>query len=117
MTTRLPNVEHAEIPEAKLTGHLLSPDHPRGRSKAAFLARFSFRRDEWSARRDALRTHARSNDVVGRLQTDYGIRYEVDGPLLAPDGRAPFVRVVWFIENGETAPRLVTLVPLKWSRR
>ena len=114
---RLPDFDKAEIPEAKITGYLLNPDHPRGRSKAEFLGRFGFRRDECTMLRDALRAHSRSNDVVAQHQTAYGTRYEVDGPLSAPDGRAPLVRVVWFIENGETLPRLVTLVPLKRPKR
>jgi hypothetical protein len=34
-----------------------------------------------------------------------------DGPLPTPDGRAPIVRGVWFVESQENVPRLVTLVP------
>lgn len=50
-------------------------------------------------------------------QTPYGTNYTVEGPLAAPDGRMPVVRVVWFIEAGDTAPRLVTASPLKGAQK
>ena len=34
----------------------------------------------------------------------------------APDGRAPKVRVVWFIATGERIPVLATAYPLKGAR-
>jgi hypothetical protein len=37
----------------------------------------------------------------------------VEGPLLAPDGRSPNLRAVWFIDNGQDTPRFVTAYPLK----
>ncbi|MEW6299747.1 MAG: DUF6883 domain-containing protein [Thermodesulfobacteriota bacterium] len=33
--------------------------------------------------------------------------------MLYPSGRAPHVRVVWFIDAGEAIPRFVTAYPLK----
>ncbi|HUF46630.1 MAG TPA: hypothetical protein VMM93_02380, partial [Vicinamibacterales bacterium] len=35
----------------------------------------------------------------------------LSGKLIAPDGRTPLVRSVWFIERGEDVPRLVTAFP------
>jgi len=50
-------------------------------------------------------------------ETPLGIRYAVDGIMAAPDGRAPNVRTVWFIETGEEVPRFVTAYPLKRRSR
>jgi hypothetical protein len=61
--------------------------------------------------RDAVIAHATTNDITASYQTRFGTRYEIDGPLPVPDGRAPIVRVVWFVELQENVPRLVTLVP------
>jgi hypothetical protein len=111
--TSLPNREQAVIPPRKITDYLLSRLHPDGAAKAIFFLRFGFTPDAWGVLADALRQHAEENEVVETQQTLYGTLYVVEGPLHAPDGRTPRVRVVWFIGTGETAPRLATAYPLK----
>jgi Domain of unknown function (DUF6883) len=108
---RLPHVDRAVVPEAKIVDYLLSVRHSGGRAKARFLEEFGFSAQDWRVLRDAIIVHATTNDIAESHQTHFGTRYEIDGPLLAPDGRTPVVRVVWFVESQETAPRLVTLVP------
>jgi hypothetical protein len=46
------------------------------------------------------------------VETAYGLRYTVDGPMRAPDGRAPRVRTVWIVEPGDISARLITAHPL-----
>ncbi len=60
--------------------------------------------------------HAAEHDVVEADDTDFGTSYTVDGALRAPDGRMPLVSVIWFIETGEMAPRLVTAYLLKGAK-
>lgn len=109
---RLPNQQKAIIPEAKIRGYLLSTSHPYGPYKAAFFKCFGFSTEYWELMDSALRAHAEQYDVVQVEDTEFGSRYVVEGPLGAPDGRAPTVRVVWFIEKGDDRPRLVTVYPL-----
>lgn len=52
-----------------------------------------------------------SSHPDGRGKAAFFTRYAADGPLPAPDGRAPMVRTVWIVEAG-SAPRLVTAHPL-----
>ena len=108
---RLPYLDRAVVPEAKIVNYLLSARHSGGRAKARFLESFGFSAKDWHALRNALIAHAKANDVVASNQTHFGTRYEIDGPLPTPDGRAPTVRVVWLVESQENVPRLVTLVP------
>jgi len=108
---RLPHSDRAIVPEAKIVNYLLSGRHSGGRAKARFLEGFGFRAKDWHVLRDAIIVHATANDITASQQTRFGTRYEIDGPLQTPDGRAPMVRVVWFVESLENAPRLVTLVP------
>jgi uncharacterized protein DUF6883 len=108
---RLPHLDRAIVPEAKIVNYLLSAEHPSGRAKARFLEGFGFRIRDWRVLRDAIIAHAVGNDITASHQTRFGTKYEIDGPLPTPDGRAPIVRVVWFMESQETAPRLVTLIP------
>jgi hypothetical protein len=44
---KLPNLENAQIPPAKITDYLLSFTHRDGRHKAAFFTRFGFSADNW----------------------------------------------------------------------
>jgi hypothetical protein len=110
---KLPDHEHAVVPERKITAYLLSLTHRDGRSKAAFFLRFGFTVDTWEVLADALRHHAAEHEVTAVEDTPFGISYAVEGQLIAPDGRSPQVRVVWFIQAGERSPRLVTAYPLK----
>lgn len=113
---KLPQCEQVIVPQRKVTEYLLSPAHRTGRNKAAFFTRFGFSAEAWETLSDALRHHALEHDVIATEDTPFGTSYIVEGQLIAPDGRVPQVRVVWFIETGETIPRLVTAYPLKGAR-
>jgi hypothetical protein len=52
------------------------------------------------------------NEVVASDQTPHGIRYAVDGPLVAPTGESLNIRTAWFIDHGTETPRFITAHPL-----
>lgn len=110
---KLPGADAAEVPEAKITGYLLSAVHRDGRHKAAFFQAFGFTADAPDVLAGALRRHAAEREVAAVEESPFGTRYVVEGIMEMPDGRAPSVRSVWFIEAGEEAPRLVTAYPLE----
>lgn len=110
---RLPNWQKATIPESKIVGYLLAPGHPFGRFKAAFFSSFGFSRREPGLLASALARHAGENEVTKLEDSPFGRRYTIEGVLIAPDGRKPMIRCVWFIETGESVPQLVTAYPLK----
>lgn len=114
---KLPNAERAIVPRAKIVDYLLSPVHPAGSSKATFFMRFGFEVGEWEIMADALVGHAHESDVTRTEPSPFGVRYVIEGIIEAPDGRKPFIRTIWFVENGESAPRFVTAYPLKESTR
>lgn len=109
---RLPNAEDAVVPEPKITRYLLSLAHPGGRGKALFFLRFGFSEDTWESLADALVQHALDNEVSSVESRSFGTRYVVEGAMPTPDGRAPRIRSVWFVEGDERAPRFVTAYPL-----
>lgn len=109
---KLPNAENALVEDPKLTGYLLNPKHPHGTHKARYLARFGFTIKDLDAARRALLEHGRCHDVARVSQTGFGPRYAVEGVLKTPDGRNPYVRTVWQMDDGEVAPRLITAYPL-----
>ena len=108
---KLPGAERAIVRREKIVDYLLSSTHPPG--KEGYFARFGWTPEDWRAFATALIGHARENDVTSTRYTDFGAVYTVDGPLPSPDRRAPTVRSVWVIEDGEQSPRLVTAYPLR----
>ncbi len=114
----LPNAEAAVVDRSKVVDYLLNPDHPDGGPKCAFFAAFGFDRGNWRVLASALRDHALRNQVARVAESPYGVRYSVDGPLAAADGRAPNLRTVWIVDTDDEgrpisgAPRLVTAHPI-----
>ena len=109
---KLPNAERAVVPSRKLTHYLLSPNHRDGQHKAAFFRRFGFTAEAWPILASALLDHARTHEVTGIEPTPFGRNYVVEGRLPTADGRAPNVRTIWFIANGEETATLATAYPL-----
>ena len=78
-----------------------------------FFLRFGFTATDWHYLANALLRHARENDVVATERTAHGMRYAVDGKILAPDGTALNVRSACYIRPGSDPPRFVTAHPLR----
>ena len=66
---RLPHLDRAVVPEAKVVNYLLSARHSGGRAKARFLESFGFRAQDWHALRDAVLAHATANDITASHET------------------------------------------------
>ena len=105
-----PNAHSAIIEPEKLSGYLMSETHPQGAPKWRFLQLFGFTADDPGILREALLNHVAANEASVSV-TEYGLKYEVDGPLQTPSRRTPDVRTVWQIDRGQTAPHFVTLRP------
>src|SRR4051794_35127970 len=110
---RLPGAERAFVEPAKITDYLLNPDHPVGGDKAGYLMRFGIRRYAWQVLLAAFLAHARDGYVVGEQRKAFGKHFAVEGPLVTPDGRNPFVRTVWMVRLREDRPRFLTAYPAR----
>jgi hypothetical protein len=85
--------------------------HPDGRTKAEYLGRLGHSQ-EASGRLDVdLREQILSLEAQPGRPSPYGQKYEILGPLTGPNGKNAWVRAIWIVLTGETAPRLVTLIP------
>ena len=71
----LPNVQNAEIPQAKIRGYLLSPTHRDGQHKAEFFTRFGFSVTAWQELAAALRQHAIDHEIAKEEDSPFGKRY------------------------------------------
>lgn len=109
---KLPNAEQAYVEQSKLDGYLLDPDHRVGAPKLRFLESFGFSRAEPEKVCAALIAHGGAHEA-SVISTRFGVKYEVDGPLLTPTGEAPWVRTIWLIGDGDARPRLISMKPLR----
>ncbi|MEW6636873.1 MAG: DUF6883 domain-containing protein, partial [Actinomycetota bacterium] len=75
MGERLPNATRAIIEERKITGYLLSRDHPDGRGKTLFFESFGFDISRWEELRDALLVHGGEGELRRVEENPYGTKY------------------------------------------
>ena len=113
MTSRLPNADSAIVDLAKITEYLLNDAHPQGSAKSRFLKLFGFKLDRPDELERALLAHARAHPISRIRSSLFGPKFEVSGPMAAPDGRLLHVRTVWIIRLGDANPAFVTLKPLR----
>ena len=90
---------------------MLSVAHPDGRGKAEYLGRLGYSQEASGQLDVDLREQILSLEAQPGRPSPYGQKYEILGPLTGPNGNAAWVRTIWIILAGETAPRLVTLIP------
>jgi len=105
---KLPHLERADVPEAKITRYLLNLAHETGKAKATLFMAFGFSIDTWETLQVALLEHAAQHEVKEVVQMPKGIHYVIEGALTWPDGRAPIVRAVWRVDEGSNTPRFIT---------
>ena len=110
---KLPNLETAVVPAAKIMDYLLSETHSDGKHKARFFQAFGFSLHDWQALEHAVRQHVSDHEVAKVEPSPFGTRYVVEGIITAPDGRSPLIRTVWFVRNEEESPQFVTAYPLR----
>jgi hypothetical protein len=106
----LPNANAAVIAPEKIRDYLLSPIHPLGRYKAAFLRSYGYQQSSWQVLVEDIR--ALLPHEAKRVETtDFGEKYTITGYIVGPNGCRFSLTTVWIILNSESAPRLVTAYP------
>jgi hypothetical protein len=111
-----PDFRLGVVDDAKLLDYLLARSHPVGREKARYFRSIGFRPQTARALRRALLRHASQNPVAARLETAFGAKYVVEGPLEAPNGTY-VMRSIWFVAHDAEAPKFVTAYPLRGAAR
>ena len=83
------------VEKRKVIDYLLNKEKSRG--KAAFFSDMGFEVSQWEVLAQALKSQALSGTVSSVVESPYGTRYTVDGPIETPDRRTPMprVRTVW----------------------
>ncbi|VAX09557.1 hypothetical protein MNBD_GAMMA26-345 [hydrothermal vent metagenome] len=107
---KLPHAEKALIPSAKIRDYLLSFSHPVGRFKAAFFQSLGYSASDWNLLSEDLRSFLQKQ-VHRTEKSEYGCKYEINGPLTGPFNKTAYIVTVWIILDGEERPRFVTAYP------
>ena len=79
----------------KVQDYLLNPDHPIGGAKARFFLSIGYSREHYEQLIVDLIAHGHNAVVTEEKQSLYGVKFVVDGPMLAPNGRQYPIRTVW----------------------
>ena len=108
---KLPFGELAEIPIEKTTKYLLNIEHPQNKGKAYFYFKIGFDEKQAEALKDAILNIAKTGTVQNIQTNEEGVKYEVLGTLIAPNGKEYPLKTIWIIENNNQKPRLVTAYP------
>ena len=111
MENHIPNIAAGIIEDAKIQEYLLNLAHPDGRGKAIFFASKGFTLENIQEFREMLITQASHNPVSKLVQTEWGIKYIVTGPVKWQNQNEFNLTSVWIIENGESFPKLATAYP------
>src|ERR1700730_13108102 len=91
---RLPQIQHAFVDERKVRDYLLAVSHPSGKGKARFFNSLGFQQNLASELQNALLGHAANNDIKSVMETQFGSKYVIEGPLAAPNGQFAQVRAI-----------------------
>jgi hypothetical protein len=108
----LPNSETAYVPIEKLTQYLLSPLHSVGKHKTRVLRSVGFDETNIALLENELLRLAKNENVLQMIETNYGMKYVLDGTISTPKGTTLNLKTIWIIEHGKTSPRFVTLYPI-----
>jgi hypothetical protein len=108
---KIPNASLAKVERKKITEYLLNIEHPDNGGRAEFFFALGFRRDDWEPLAGSFRRLARAYTVTRSIESVHGMKYIIEGAIETPIGKSPMVRTIWFIDSGETIPRLVTAYP------
>lgn len=107
----VPNAENAVVYESKVRDYLLNLSHPVGSSKARWF--FSIGYTSADVARligDLTRIAQESNDFVEE-QTEFGLKYIVNGIINSPNGILAKITTVWIVEPSKNEVRFVTAFP------
>jgi hypothetical protein len=105
---KLPHADRAIIDIAKLRNYTLNPLHPEGKHKARiFASLLGFTAADAETLRIMILSAVLTAEALEGVKDEHGQRFVVD---FATEGLRGIVtiRTAWIIDEGETAPRLVS---------
>ena len=101
--------EDVGIPEDKLVRYLLLPRQESDKSQ--FLGIAGYTLATWEVLACDLHNLAKTHEISAMTISPYGVKWEVQGPLVGPNGQGLRVVTVWMTLAASGETRFVTLFP------
>lgn len=106
----IPNLEYADIPDAKISGYALNKTHPIGKNKAIAFEKYlgynvSNKEELLQEVYEGLKRYKCSKRAV----TQYGQPYEVAMVVKGANGKYAKVKTGWIVDKDSNIPRLTTI--------
>ena len=115
---KVPYIDEAEVPRAKIVLYLLNPEHRAGRSKARFFSGHGYAPERWEEMVGGLADpRVGRTKLPNRKRRRWAFAWSWKDLLALGDGVVAEIRSVWFIESGERLARLATAYPLRQRKR
>ena len=108
----LPNYENAYVPESKLIDYLLSETHAVGKAKAKYFRSLGYTKTNADQLKRDILMIAKSYEITQKFETNFGLKYTIEGRLRTPNGSIARITTVWVIEPPDNRPRFVTAYPV-----
>ena len=105
----LPGYEFAVIPEGKLRGYALNPEHETGKHKArVFRSALGFQQQDWRLLHDQIMEGLPESEAILRNETAKWQNWTV--PILVPgrNSRRGYVTTGWVVKADNERPQLTT---------
>src|SRR5947199_7090065 len=101
----LPNYQNAVIPRKKLERYCLDPQHmsrpygsSSGKDKArVFKAALGFEQADWELLKNRILEELPYHEAIVRHEDHYGKRYNVELPIVGPNGDTVRVLTAWIV--------------------
>jgi hypothetical protein len=103
--------DNVVIPEDKLVSYLLLPRQESDKSQ--FLGIAGYTLAAWEVLARDLHNLARTHEISDMAISPYGIKWEVQGALVGPNGQVLRVITVWITLEASGETRFVTLFPAR----
>ena len=108
---KVPNNDNAVIPPEKIVDYLLSKTHPLGKAKALFFEQIGYTLQNTDLFSKDLHAIIKANSIRSVIETNFGAKYIVKGPIGKRFGKNVVIVTIWIIEEGSSFPRFITAYP------
>ncbi len=107
----LPNLANVMIPTQKLTGYALNPNHDKGKHKAiVFQSALGYNLTNYEDLLDKIIINSSKYSAIPKGDNGFGEAYQVDFPVLGPNGKTAIIQTGWVDDKKINKLRLVTVL-------
>jgi hypothetical protein len=109
---KITDIYNIIIEEKKNDEYLLNKTHNEGKSKAIFFEKHGYDLSNKDFFISELLELLKKYEIIKIVNTDFGIKYIVDGEIFSKINKTIKIKTIWFVTLKENNARLVTTYPI-----